>query len=207
MSELSNIQTYEKIDGSNFRPTLDRFCNVLKNIGIWNDEIKEAFDDFKWKIEEDGFVYSSIMQLGYFPSKVSGVKIRPLVMVYTPAIDGIFKDNWIGCDLLIEAKELRNFTDGEFYSYTSDLVKTLTVEMQKEFKQTGVYFTDEAQDGSDFDGIRSNDMEKLWQFDYAIIPLTLENHYSIKPTTHTIIRHENHIEAWYENRWKESLNH
>ena len=127
-------------------------------------------------------------------------------MVYTPAIEGTFKDNWIGCALLIEAEELRNFTDGKFYSYTYDLVRTLTFEMQKEFKQTGVYFTDEAQDGSDFDGIRSNEMEKLWQFDYATIPSTLESLYSPKPTTHNCKRQGNYIEAWHEDRWKDCPN-
>jgi hypothetical protein len=206
MSELSNIQTFEKIDGSNFRPTLDRFCNVLRSIGLWNDEIKRTFESFEWKVEENGFVYSSITQLGHFPSKLSGVKIRPLAMVYTPSIDETFKDNWIGCELLIKAEELRSFTNGKFYSYTYDLVRMLTFEMQKEFKQTGVYFTDEAQDGSDFDGIRSNKKEKLWQFDYAIIPSTLENLYSPPPTTHNFKRQGNYIEVWYKDRWKDSPN-
>jgi len=203
MPELSNIQTYEKIDGSNFRPTLDRFCKVLKSIDLWNDEIKTAFDNFEWTVENNGFVYSSITQLGHFTTKISGVNVRPLVMVYTPAIDGTFKDNWICCELLIEAEELRSFEDGQFRSYTYDFVKALTFEMHKEFKQTGIYFTDEAQDGSDFDGIRCNDFTKLWQFDYALIPTTLDNLYSRKPETHNTKRHENYFEAWYIDQWKE----
>jgi len=206
MPELSNIQTYEKIDGSNYRPTLDRFSNVLKIIDLWNDGIKLAFDNFEWKVEDNGFVYSSINQIGHFTSKLSDIKIRPLVMAYTPAIDKTFTENWIGCDLLIEAEELRSFTNGQFYSHTYSLIESLTYEMNKEFKQTGIYFTDEAQDGSDFDGIRSNDKEKLWQFDYALIPLTLENIYNTKPNTHNIKRHENYIEAWHVDRWKESPN-
>lgn len=203
MPELSNIQTYEKIDGLNFRPTLDRFCNVLKSIDLWNNEIKEAFDNFEWKAEDSGFVYSSITQLGHFVSRLSKVKIRPLVMGYTPKIDETFVENWICCELLIEAEELRSFTDGQFHSYTYDLVKSLAFEMQKEFKQTGIYFTDEAQDGSDFDGIRYNDLAKLWQFDYAVIPSTLEKLYSNKPTTHHIKRHDNYFETWHTDRWKE----
>ncbi len=203
MPELSNIQTYEKIDGSNFRPTLDRFCKVLKSVDLWNDEIKTAFDNFEWKVEDNGFVYSSITQLGHFTSLLSGVIVRPLVIVYTPAIEGTFKDNWVCCELVIEAEELRSFEDGQFRSYTYDFVKTLTFEMQKEFKQTGVYFTDEAQDGSDFDGIRCNDLTKLWQFDYALIPTMLNNFYSIRPETHNIKQHENYFETWYIDRWKE----
>ncbi len=74
--------------------------------------------------------------------------------------------------------------------------------MQMEFRQTGIYFTDEAQDGSDFNGIRCNDSSKLWQFDYAFIPNTLESLYSKKPDTHNIKRHENYFETWYIARWK-----
>jgi hypothetical protein len=204
MPELSNIQTYEKIDGSYFKPTLNRFSNVLKSIGLWNDEIEKTFDNFEWKAEDNGFVYSSINQPGHFTSKLSDLKILPQVMVYTPAIDKTFKDNWISCDLLIEAEELRNFSNGQYHSYTYDLIKSLAIEMQKEFKQTGIYFTDEVQDGSDFDGIRENNKKKLWQFDYALIPLTLEKIYSAKPETHNIRRQENYMEAWYADRWKEN---
>lgn len=206
MPELSNIQTYEKIEGSNFRPTLDRFCNVLKSIELWNDEIQLAFDNFEWKVEDDGFVYSSIFDIGHLSSKLSSVKIRPTVMVFASGIDKTYKDNWIACDLLIDAGELRSFEDGHFYSHTYALIKSLTVEMNKEFMQTGIYFTDELQDCLDFDGIRSNDKEKLWQFDYALIPLTLEDLYNTKPDTHNTKRHENYIEAWYADRWKERPN-
>jgi len=202
MAELSNIQTFERIDGSNFRPTLDRFCNVLKSIDLWNEEIKSAFDGFEWLVEKNGFVYSSINRHGHFRSKLSQIEIRPLVMGYTTAIDRTFIDNWICCDLLIETAELRDFTDGQFSDPAYDLVELLTLEMQKEFKQTVIYFTDEAQDGSDFDGIRSNDLTKLWQFDYALIPETFANLYSDKPMTHKLKRHDNYFETWNINKWK-----
>jgi hypothetical protein len=72
--------------------------------------------------------------------------------------------------------------------------------MQKEFKQTGIYFTDEAQDGQDFDGLRTKDKSKLWQFDYAAIPLTLKKVYSDIPSTHLIIERSDFLEAYYLNR-------
>lgn len=206
MPELINIQTFEKIEGSNFRPTLNRFSNVLKIIGLWNEEIERAFYNFEWIIEDNGFVYSSTTSLGYLTSKQSVVRIRPLVLGYTPAIDQTFKDNWISCELLIESADLLSPVDGSFQSDTFDLVKSLTFEMQREFKQTGIYFTDEAQDGSDFDGIRNNDAEQIWQFDYALIPLTLEKLYSIKPETHNIKHHKDYFEAWCVDRWQENLN-
>ena len=200
MPELSNIQTYEKLIGADYQPTLDKFKTVLKRIDLWNDEVKQAFDAFVWKVDEDGKVYSSI-QVGHFKTKLSEIPVRPLVLVYTPATNETITDNWIVCDLLIEAEKLRSFATGNYHKITYDFVKALTLEMHKEFKQTGVYFTDEAQEGQDFAGVRNINKEKLWQFDYAIIPLTLEQTYSTPALTHKIIHHENHLEAWYFDRW------
>jgi hypothetical protein len=201
MPELSNIQTYEKLNGEDYLPTLDKFKTVLKRIDLWNDEVKQAFDTFEWKVEDNGFVYSSIVQLGHFKTKFSDTLVRPLVMVYTPAIDKTITDNWIVCDLLVESEKLRSFKTGDYHKNPYNFVKALTSEMHKEFKQTGIYFTDEAQDGQDFDGVRNINKEKLWQFDYAIIPLTLEETYSSPPLTHKIINHNNYLEAWYIDRW------
>lgn len=202
MPELSSIQTYELIQDTNFRPVLDRFSNVLKNIDVWNKEIEAALDAFEWKVENDGLVYSSIMQLHHFTTKFSVIKIRPLVMVYSTALDETFKDDWLCCQLLIETEGLMNFVNGQYHRDIYKFIEFLIFEMRKEFKQTGIYFADEAQDGGDFDGIRCNDRTKLWQFDYAHIPHTLEHLYSIKPGTHQIKQHENYLEAWYIDRWK-----
>lgn len=198
MPELSNIQTFEKLNGTEYKPTLDKFELVLKRIGLWNEEVKKAFDDFEWNVEDNGFIYSSIVRLGHFKTKYSDIKVRPLVMVYTPTIDSSFMDNWMTCDLLVEAEGLRN---ERYFDRSYDLVEVLTFEMHKEFKQTGTYFTDEAQDGQDFDGLRTKDKSKLWQFDYAMIPLTLKNVYSEIPSTHLIIERADFLEAYYKERW------
>jgi hypothetical protein len=201
MPELSNIQTFEKLDGSDYKPTLDRFESVLRRIGLWSNEVENEFKGFDWKVEDNGFAYSSITQTGPFMTKFSDVKVRPLVMVYTPAIDPSFKDNWMTCDLLIEAEDLRR---GEYFEKSYDLVEALTYEMFREFKQTGVYFTDEAQDGQDFDGLRTNDKSKLWQFDYALVPLTLRALYNDNPSTHEVIERGNALEIFNRARWKKN---
>jgi hypothetical protein len=201
MPELSNIQTFEKLDGTDYKPTLERFESVLRRIGLWSSEVENEFKSFEWKVEDNGFVYSSITQAGNFKTKFSDVKVRPLVIVYTPAIDSTFNDNWMTCDLLIEAEDLRR---GDYFDKSYDLVEALTFEMFREFRQTGIYFTDEAQDGQDFDGLRANDKSKLWQFDYAIVPLTLRQIYSDTPSTHEVIERDNGLEIFYKERWKKS---
>jgi hypothetical protein len=102
------------------------------------------------------------------------------------------------CDLLIKTEDLRN---ERYFDTSYDFVKTLTFEMHNEFKQTGIYFADEAQDGEDFDGLRTRDKLKLWKFDYAVIPLTLKNFYSEIPSTHLIIDRGDFLEAYFKERW------
>jgi hypothetical protein len=199
MPELSNIQTFEKLNGTDYKPPLAKFEFVLKRIGLWNEEIEKEFNGFEWKVEDNGFVYSSITQAQHFKTNFSDVKVRPLVMIYTPAIDSSFKDNWITCDLLLKTWDLRQ---GDYFEKSYDLVETLTCEMFKEFKQTGVYFTDEVQDGQDFKGLRTNDKTKLWQFDYALLPLALKHIYGDSPSTHQVIERDNALEIYYKDRWK-----
>jgi hypothetical protein len=202
MPELSNIQTFEKLSGDNYRLTLAKFANVLKRIDLWNSEVESAFESFEWKVEDNGFVYSSLTETGFNKTKYSDIPVRPLFMVYTKGLDKTFRDHWIVADLLIDAGLLRDFRTGEFYTETYGFVKSLTKELAKEFCQTGIYFTDEAQDGEDFDGIRMNDPKKLWQFDYAIIPKGLINLYKNKPDSHEIIETNDYFESWFIQRWK-----
>lgn len=205
MPELSNIQTFQKLEGSNYVPSLQYFSSVLQRIDLWNDEIKTAFEAFEWKVEADGNVYSTIMELGYYSSRLSKIRIRPSVKVYTFAVDASFKDNWISCDLLMHTEDLRSLSDGKYNSHTYDLVRVLSREMLRNFKDSGIYFTSEAQDGDDFEGIRTNAKSKLWHFDYGLIPSAIENVYSNKPITHQTKRHNDFFEAWNINQWNERL--
>lgn len=208
MPQLSNIQTYEKLEGSDYLPTLTRFANVLKNIGIWNNELQKFFASVRLEDDIDGGVCFSINPpRHYFCSKFSSeIKIWPYFTVYSSVTDPTFTHNWICCELLMESEFLRNRTDGKNYYHVLSLVRNLAKEMFKEFSQP-VFFTDEAQDGEDFDGIRTIDKNNLWNFDYAVIPLSLQTLYDTIPRTHRISMHDSYIEAFYCDNWETEQRH
>jgi hypothetical protein len=56
----------------------------------------------------------------------------------------------------------------------------------------------------ELDVFTQNDLSKLWQFDYAIIPVSLEKLYTNPPSTHAIKKHEQYLEAWDVERWNEN---
>ncbi len=200
MSELNSIQTFEKVENYNFHPTLDRFIKVLKNISLWNDQLEQEFSDFNWK-KEGAFIFNNLATLDYYTTQFGEIKIRPHITVYSKDFD-TFNEDWVSIKLLIKTSALRRQTDGQYHLQTFDLVEFITMQMFMEFKQTGTYFADEAQDGADFDGIRLLDTSKLWNFDYAIIPTTFENIYSNYPETHFAILNGNYIESYFLDRWR-----
>ncbi len=203
MPELSNIQTYEQIIGRDFSPALAKFERVLKNIGAWDSATEKAFGEFNWDQDSNGFVYSSLMGLNRRTTKYSGVPIRPLVMIMTPQIDSTFNHNWISFDLLIETEELIDSNSaGAYKDYTFGLVESLAAEMAYEFTDTGIYFTNEAQDGEAFDGLRTKNHLKLWEFDYALIPIKLSDTYMQIPKAFSSQEHSASIELWDNTRWR-----
>ena len=121
-------------------------------------------------------------------------------MAYTPAIDKTFKANWMVCELLIQTGDIQK--SFKYSEETFPLIENLVKEFTMEFSETGIYFTDEAQDGQDFEGIRTNNKKKIWQFDYAVIPISLESIYMPNSKIHKIKRHNLFFEAWYINKWK-----
>jgi len=201
MPELSSLQTYMKIREENLKPTLDKISAVLKRIELWNEEIENILEVFQWEVEDNGFIYSSGSKLGYYQTKYGKVLVRPLIMIYTKAIDKSFEEHWITFQLLIKTQDLRDNKTEEYSNTAFVAIELLANEIYKDFTETGVYFTDEAQDGVDFDGLRLSDSSKLWNFDYAIIPKKLFHQYSKRPNDYKFIEYMEHAESWNYNIW------
>ncbi len=201
MPELRNIQTYERINGNDFYPVTERFAKVLQKTGLWNEHARSAFEAFEWK-NEDGLVFSNLAQLGYYESSFPGVLIRPHFTIYSKDLDKTFDTHWVCCEFLIKSEQLSDLQTGEYYRHTYRIIENLVFEMSREFCQTGVYFTDEAQDGGDFNGIRTGDIKNLWQFDYALIPVSLSPLYSPIRDNYAVRNSGLFYEFWSVDKWK-----
>ena len=200
MPEFSNIQTYVLVKECNYQEELNKYYSILENIGVETQDVRKRFNGFYWELDDDGYVHNQISSnLPFLISTLTPIPIRPHIPFYTTQ-SGI----WMGLELLIETEKLQDLITRTYYQKPYILIKTLVYELHKQFQQTGVYFTDEAQDGQDFDGITEHDHTQLWNFDYAIIPNHLKTLYANCPATHQIKPHDKYFEAWYigEGRWQ-----
>ncbi len=203
MPEIRNIQTYAKVTEANYQQALDQFASALKAIGLWNDEIAASITSFKWERDEVGKVFSTFTAPPDYASRLMDTQVSPYVFICLLTEDQKGDDYWMAFNLYLEAEEIQNPFNGEYYQETYELVKQLTQAMHQAFEQTGVYFTDELQDMEALEAFSEKDLSKLWEFDYAVIPNHLAVLYSKPPATHTIKKYPTHVEAWYTERWKE----
>jgi len=180
MPELSNIQTFLKLEGKNPQPFIQRFTTVLKNIGITDTDLIKALELFEWDAEENGFVY--IDQPKYFETKFNGLKVHALLTGYSPDIDSTFQDNWLCCELLIRTDEIWDSAVEKFHPDVFGAIRSIALEMRQVFAENPIFFSDEGQDGSDFDGLRCGQPEKLWKFITLCFQIHFKMNIAILPT-------------------------
>jgi len=175
MSEYHQIQTYIKYDKVNIHEKIEKFKVALYEMGFNSKFIEEGLSDFKWKVEDNGFVYS----LSNFESKVlkyNGVELqcRPLLLGWTPSIDENLKDSWLEVSILFETNEITDeLRNGRLKIGVRDLILGQMKILSKYFSETGTYFTNETTDGNPWEALIG--IGKLvWAFDIAIIPYHLD---------------------------------
>ena len=201
------IQTFEIVEQSNFRVYVDKMTRLLKGIGLWNNEIEEAFSEFTWAVEDDGRVLSPFCSARryYQTSYIDIPPICPFFIFITPYLHPYVKHNWVLIEFLFEVQNLRDPNKNNFYPATYPLIRQITSLIWQEFKTCGIYFIDDDIEDEDWDRVRLEQPTEEWNFDYAIIPNHLKALYKNCPKTHQIKQHDDYFEAWYTGagRWQD----
>ena len=202
MPEYSYVQSFVKLEGENFKPVLDDFQAIMKKIGLWNELYANAFDEFTWIIEDGGFVYSTTTGLPASVSSLSNVLIKPMVLGISNTDENLNPTNYLACEFLMEAEDLRSLRMWRYYPSSFDLIRALAREMFNAFKNSIIYFTDEAQDGQDFEHLCLKKDEPLWKFDYALVPIELQNIYANPPQSHQVFSNSDFFEVFFKDKWE-----
>ncbi|MCB2377606.1 hypothetical protein LGH70_08430 [Hymenobacter sp. BT635] len=211
MSQFDNIETYEKLIGTDYKPPLERFSRVLLRLGVAADEVQRAFDGFEWDMTDDlfdtGIVYAWGWEIADFKLEGSEITISPFVMGYTPTIDAAVADNWFHCGFRIDTDQLipqyiwGGHVPWHYPAEAQQLITTLARAMHQEFEQATIYFTDISQETDLTDAVMKNDTGKRWRFNYALFPLEPLNLYMPIPASHAGRFSGGCFEAWNRNTW------
>ena len=65
------VLLYEKLNGYDIKPSIEKFAKILARIGVWNTDIEKHFEALEWKVEDNGFVYLSNSGFGFLKTHFS----------------------------------------------------------------------------------------------------------------------------------------
>lgn len=183
MPEYSQIQTYIKYDKKTIYEQTEKLKVALGEIGFDKEYINEGLNNFEWKIEDNGFVYS----LENYECKIvkwNDIELhcRPLLMGWTPNINENLKDSWLEISLLYYTDEITlDYKTGKFKNGVLEVILNHMKIISRYFDETGTYFTDEVTDSKPWEALVGID-DIIWAFDIGIVPEHLESFYEKKPS-------------------------
>ena len=169
------------------------------------------FENPKWIVSDKGFQWEN-EYLGYTApvlSKFDGLLIQAhaqpdILNTHTNPFEG-----GINCALYLKFTDPGNKFDRSAYEIISETMLIIF----NEFKTRPVIFLmDESKKkwppGDTWEPVELSVYKSMlnpWNFDYAILPRTLDQIYETVPPSHAFRKHDNYIEAWRVNKWKKGV--
>lgn len=182
MPEYSQIQTYIKCNKETLIDNIEQFQLLLNEIGFSDNYILENFNNIEWIEEDNGFVYTGC---NFKAKDISyngfTLNLRPLVLGWTPRISEDIKECWLEVELLFNTEDIiSNYKNPNFKEKINKIIIGHMMSFSKFFSETGVYFTNEDNDGLPWEALTGME-DYLWAFNIAVIPRNLENIYLNPP--------------------------
>lgn len=139
--------------------------------------------ELEWEFSDDGNMYvggGDYTQL--FDNNSYQLHIRPFVMGWTPEVINELQEPWLEVSLLFWTEEIQfDSSTGQLKDEHKSLIWTLMEQFSEHFKESGVYFTNEATDGRPWEALVCGIQENIWAFDAVILPTHLFDVYRGSP--------------------------
>jgi hypothetical protein len=204
MSEYVQIQTYATCNQQTLQEVLQRYQNVIAQLGCNDPQALAWILQIEWPTFEDdilGDIYAAPFQLT--PDQKQsidcvGISISLYTRLAVPRVEEPVA--WVAFNLLFDAESLRKELTSAYTKEAGSIIWLIMCELAKSFREIGVYFTDSWQDNLSWRAL-SEDVGDPWSFDLAIFPRTQAEHFAVVPPGFhgTIV--ERDFGFAQENRW------
>ncbi|UVI27427.1 hypothetical protein [Paenibacillus spongiae] len=205
MPEYSHIQTYLKCGPENFKDGIKHFSEVLTSLGL---DSKYFTVELEWELSDNGFMYvGGGAKAQLYVNNGNRLHIRPYVIGWTPEVIKELQESWLEVSLLFWTEEIElDWRTGQLKEEHKSVVWTMMEKFSKEFRESGVYFTNEVTDGKPWEALICGKKAEVWTFDAAILPEHLINSYlDSQPEMFTSIKANNMFVArrsvWMSEPW------
>ncbi|CAH1222711.1 hypothetical protein PAECIP111892_05184 [Paenibacillus auburnensis] len=208
MPEYSHIQTYIKCDQFNFREVIRHFSEVINSLGL---DSRYFNNELEWEVSDNGFMYvGGGAERQLYDNNGFQLHIRPYLLGWTPEVIEDLKESYLEISILFMTEEIElDWRTGELRSECQSLIWRIMTKFSEEFKQTGVFFTNEVMDGMPWEALLSGNKEGLWAFDAAILPVHLIDLYKDYPKDMFICKNDEVMfvaqkSVWGTEPWQDS---
>ena len=204
MSEYVQIQTYATCNQQTFQEVLQRYQNVIAQLGCNDPQALVWISHIEWPSSEDdilGDIYAASFRLAPDPKQsidCVGISISVYTRLAVPSVE--VPPTWVSFNLLFDAEILRKEHTSLYTTETGKIIWHIMSKLAASFHEIGVYFTDGWQDNLSWRALSEN-VGDPWSFDLAIFPRTQAEHFAVVPPGFqgTII--ERDFGFAQENRW------
>lgn len=184
MTEYVQIQTYATYDEDDFYDLLQSFREVLERLGCGDAQLLAWLSQVELpENEEDDFegIYASSFVLtppGAESIECVGMGITLYAEPGAPSIDE--PPSWLGFNLLFDADSLKDEATAHYKTSVGGSIWRILCALAEEFREVGVYFTDEWQENLAWRVIAEG-VGDPWIFDLAIFPRELAGRFEAVP--------------------------
>jgi hypothetical protein len=181
MPEYAQIQTYIICTRQTLPSVTAQYVNLLKSLRCTDTQLMEALISVTWPSKENEYLYFTSFSPFFITVDTVGEFACAGVGMMQDATDLLTdqEEAWITFNLYFEAEPLR---EGATSRYLPEQGKALWDSIRRfaSFGEIGAYLTDEAQQSVTYESLKEG-KGNLWEFDLAVIPQALAQHFHTLP--------------------------
>lgn len=199
------IHTYSEYNKNNFRFILNRYRDLLLEAGFSNVCRKQKIDKLLWYRADKRFInIINDDKWNQMSLNSSYFNVKAIAHVWNPEYFKIFKNMCMEMDILINGDDILDLYTNRLNKEASEFIGTVASLFSNHFIDMPIFFTNEKGNIAisklmlQFNNVKYN---SIWNFELAIVPLSLEYQFIERPNTYIRIQLNNKLIFAKINLW------
>jgi len=204
MPEYCQVETIVQCNQQTFQLALEQLAKFLSQLGYEHTELIPWFSQITWpSSDEERDAHILLLPKMIVLSRLKPLPCAGLEILIQRGTNPISSDDgWLKLSILFDAEIVKDISTG---IYKPEVGKTLWYLLQQlagVFRDGGIYFTDEWQEGRVLWTVAGMRQEvNLWAFDLALVPKTLTSRFGVTPKVFQRIALDDWVGFARSDRW------
>lgn len=173
MPEISQIQTCVPFDAEGISARMEAFGTWLAGYG-GPPQLATTLQRMEWRFDDDGYLDAGLDDFSISAGTgTARLTAQPGITGFSPRYLPELDAPWVEFSLAMDTESLCDPETGRYRDRYFQPLLDLMLGLFEISGESGVYFTNEWDDGEAWLGVIDGDAERAWQFDIGVIPRSL----------------------------------